>query len=119
MKFYYNGKLIRTSKTKHYTHACVNKVTGNAINCSTTYDGAFREKGRRISSYRESIENCKSAIASLEHGHKYYYAKIGRTTWKEEADGTIEEYKASIKRMEDDIAWVTENWIIVEVEERD
>ena len=39
MKFYYNGNLIRTSKTHVYTHAVL-KPDGKPFACSSSLDGA-------------------------------------------------------------------------------
>ena len=45
MKFFYNGQLLRTSKTKEYTHAVVReKENGTYVlwGCASSYDGASR-----------------------------------------------------------------------------
>ena len=42
MKFYYQGQLIRTSKTHHYTHAVIKRTENGWIpyGCSSSYKGA-------------------------------------------------------------------------------
>ena len=42
MKFYYEGQLIRTSKTHHYTHAVIKRTEDGWITygCSSSYKGA-------------------------------------------------------------------------------
>ena len=40
MKFYYNGKLIRTSKTRHYKYAIGTSDTGCYATCSETWENA-------------------------------------------------------------------------------
>lgn len=42
MKFYYNGKLVRTSKNHHYTHAYIkhnDNGTFTCLGCSSSYKG--------------------------------------------------------------------------------
>lgn len=41
MKFYYNGKLIRTSRTHEYNFAAISP-TGKCLTCSATYEGCAK-----------------------------------------------------------------------------
>lgn len=68
MKFYYNGQLIRTSKTHHYTHACVeiSEKGIRCIGCSSTKQGAERvkaEKVARIAKWRHPLSEADQKTA--------------------------------------------------------
>lgn len=46
MKFFYKGQLVRTSKTRNYTHAIIReKADGTPVVycCSSTLDGAAKQ----------------------------------------------------------------------------
>lgn len=52
MKFYYNDKLVRTSKTHEYKYAVINKqiTKSNPVkSCSTTYEGCVKYIEKMIS----------------------------------------------------------------------
>lgn len=60
MKFYFDGELIRTSKTHNYTHAVVSPARPEAVNswlvygCRTTMKSAqalLAQEQRRIAKY--------------------------------------------------------------------
>ena len=118
MKFYYEGKLIRTSKTHHYTHAIV--CEGTAIMCSATRQGCEREKQRYLSQQREIIKSYQDGIKYLRDGKKGYYVKDGRSSYYVPFDkyDTAERYEKWIKESENRIQHITNNWKIVEIEER-
>lgn len=42
MKFYFDGQLIRTSKTHHYTHAVIKRTENDWVlyGCSSSFEGA-------------------------------------------------------------------------------
>lgn len=57
MKFYYKGKLIRTSKTHNYTHAVVREKENGEIGlwgCSSTYEGAVKALNQANRAYPSS-----------------------------------------------------------------
>ena len=64
MRFYYNGQLVRTSKTHHYTHAIL-LDDGKAATCSTTRKGCEDWIARLVNESRRGIENAEAAIKAL------------------------------------------------------
>lgn len=59
MKFYYNGQLVRTSKTHEYKYALLNTNTGKAYACSKDMKGidkAIAEASRTLNLYK-SVKN--------------------------------------------------------------
>lgn len=118
MKFYYDGKLIRTSKTHHYTHAVVNTATGKCLTCSSTLKGCEQFVSSHLNGYRCGIKNCKTAIKAIEDGKTRYNFTDGRRTFVEKIYWTKEEYEERIADREDSIERIEKNWKIVELEER-
>ena len=98
MKFYYNGKLVRTSKNHEY-HYGVLSSNGKSVNsCHATREAAEKAMAQPISNLRKAIENCKSAIRAIENGKTYYFVKDGRNTWRNEINGrTVEDFEGYIK----------------------
>lgn len=75
MKFYYNGKLVRSSKTREYKYAVVRETADGKIvvwGCSSTREGAekmYRDMYARLSWSKdeECIAKCKAyKIVALE-----------------------------------------------------
>ncbi len=62
MKFYYEGKLMRTSKTHEYKFALLNGA-GTCLSCSGTRDGIERERQRRVSESRGWLEIYEGTLA--------------------------------------------------------
>ena len=121
MKFYYNDKLIRTSKTHHYTHAIINIANNNSCYmCSATKEGCEREKRRLINHEYSNIEYDKAAIKALEAGKSGIWSKIsGRSYFhKFDESDTIEYYTNWIASHEAMIDHYRNHLIIVEIEER-
>ena len=132
MKFYYKNQLIRTSKTHHYTHACIIEREGKkpiVCGCSASREGAEKVKAQRLNQIENSIDFLTKAIEADENGKSYFYAKDGRKdkkfTFAELRDGsfgskwfTLDAMKERIKSEQDDYKYVSKNWIIVEVEEK-
>lgn len=124
MKFYYEGRLIRTSKTHHYTHAVINTENGKCLTCSGSRKGCEDFINRWNNESRQGIENVKAQIKALETGKNGYYCKWGREERFirfGEIDGhrpTVDECKANADYYERLIAWRTTCWKVVEVEER-
>lgn len=82
MKFYYNDKLVRTSKTHEYHYGVWNPMTEKMESCHGTLDGAKKELRRRISEHETSIADEKAAIKALENGKTYILVKCCRTWTK-------------------------------------
>ncbi len=102
MKFYYNGKLIRTSKSRHYKYAIGIEGTGFP-RCSETLENAKKQLEQEV---KERIETAKNNLLFAE--------KPENLAWLKERFGEdynpVEEYKKALKRAQ----MVT----IVELEER-
>lgn len=120
MKFYYEGKLVRTSKTHEYTHAVIDITTGACKGCRVGKDKAEAIISAEVSYYDKKISNYTNAIKALENGKSGYYAKDGRHTYycKFSSDITVERYKEWIAWDKDYINSVKANWKVVELEAR-
>lgn len=118
MKFYYNEKLMRTSKTHHYAYAVINVNNMKCLTCSATKKGCEDFIQQYIRESEEGINNANNAINAINHGHNYYWTSFGRKTYRSEIDKPIEYYKNWIERNNASIKWRKENWKIVELEER-
>ena len=80
MKYYYNGRLVRTSKTHIYTHALVG-TSGKAVACSSDPNRLMKEKELGIKnweSYLKSVE-AKGNTEDIEYA-KAYLEKV--RNWK-------------------------------------
>ena len=119
MKFYYNDKLLRTSKTHVYTHALLDH-NGNVITCSATREGCKKELSRRIREIERRLTNHENAMKAHAAGKSQVRWLDGRTSFYtnlndfKNLDGFakyIEAAKASIRIM-------NQEWKIVELEAR-
>lgn len=72
MKFYFDGELIRTSKTNHYTHAVVIPTKPGATNkwdalgCRSSLESAkalLTQERRRIAKYNPEKAHALRAVA--------------------------------------------------------
>ncbi len=118
MKFYYEGKLVRTSKNHHYTHAVISG-TGNVFTCSSSEELARKALNAHLSGYRTGIENNRRAIKAIEQGKTSYLVKEGRSNYPTKLRHTKEEYEEGIRHMQDTIEWITNTWKVIELEERE
>ena len=75
MKFYYNGKLVRTSKTHEYHFGILEPKTGKIVSCHGTYEAAQKEHRRPISEAETSIKRCRAAINAIENGKTSFFWK--------------------------------------------
>ena len=75
MKFYYNNKLLRTSKTHEYKYAIVT-VSDACCSCHGTLEAAEKEYRRPISECETNIHDYMVAIEMLKMGRSYYDVKI-------------------------------------------
>ena len=120
MKFYYLGKLMRTSKNHMYTHAVVDMRTGECIGCRANEENAHAIIRTELSQCERSIANCRSAIKALRDGKSGYYEKEGRRTWynRFSPSTTEERYTTSIERIEQYMDRIKRDWCVVELEAR-
>jgi PIN domain nuclease of toxin-antitoxin system len=75
MKFYYNGKLMRTSKNHDYKYAIVSANDG-LWSCHSTLEAAEKEYRRPIAEAETNIHDDMVAIEMLNMGRNYYEIKI-------------------------------------------
>ena len=114
MKFYYNGTLMRTSKTHEY-HFAILGEDDKLWSCHSTLEAAQKEFRRPIAERESSIEDCRKAIEAIENGRLYFDTKVCRrwyrvslkgknldgklrsdaNTWRED----IEMYRSSIEKL--------------------
>ena len=115
MKFYYKGKLVRTSKTHEYKFA-VMTANDKLCSCHGTLDAAQKALRSKIATLETEIQNCKKAIEASEEGKTRFEIKTGgrwypvnlsvkdfcgrdrsqKSTWEEyieNAKRSIEQYK--------------------------
>ena len=119
MKFYYNGKLIRTSKNHEYTHAVIDITDNGCVGCRVGADKAEAIIRSEISATERSIANCKAAIKALENGKTGYHARENRSrTWfhKFSDRDTVEKYNRSIEQLQGYIDRINATWQVVELE---
>lgn len=111
MKFYYDGKLMRTSKTHEYHFAIIN-ASGTCWSCHGTREAAEKEYRRIISEYETGIESANKAIAMINKGIYSYMVKSGRisyrvnlkTNYGDNIDRTkVEYWEARIESLKADI----------------
>lgn len=117
MKFYYEGRLLRTSKNHHYTHALISEK-GNLIGCSTSYAGADKLRSPWLALYRDGAKTTESQIRALTTGKRFYSRYDGRTEYREAltAKDTLEYLHQELDRYHSEMQRVA-SWPIVELTE--
>ena len=115
MKFYYGGKLLRTSKTHYYTHALLTE-TGVLVGCSSSKEGCEKLRKTYMSDYYDAIHNEEETIKAIAAGRSYVYCKFGRREYREKitAADTIEGSREHIEKCRKEIERRS-NWPIVEL----
>jgi glyceraldehyde-3-phosphate dehydrogenase/erythrose-4-phosphate dehydrogenase len=77
-RFTYEGKVMRTSKTKMYTHAViVNTPDGymHAVSCHTRADLAFKALHTEKARAKKNVQYCEDALnGKASHSIQVYYA---------------------------------------------
>lgn len=119
MKYYYNGKLIRTSKNTAYRYAAINAETGKILGCSSTAEGAEKNIRRMISGAEEFIGNCRNAIFAIEVAkRRWYICRDGRRAYKVtiEPGQTAEHFQSMIDKSTAWIEKIQQTCKVVEIE---
>lgn len=93
MKYYIDGKLVRTSKNT-YTHAVL--FGDELVSCSSRYDLAVKEMDRRIANHNGNIADFKSAIKAIDEGKNFYWTKCCGHSYKAKVTRTREAYVEAI-----------------------
>lgn len=117
-KFYYNGKLVRTSKNHMYTHAVINIDKGTLIGCRACEKGAIDLKESYLSERRTGMRNAEAAIEAFKKGKTYYMAKVGRRDYPEKfhKEDTLESLQSWLNQCKESIEYIQKNWKVVELE---
>ena len=120
MKFYYEGKLIRTSKNHVYTHAVIDMASGKLIGCRASEDAARSVISSEISSYKTGIKNTQSMQKAIEQGKRMYRVTEGRRSCYMPIDSgdTLERCREWIEYREKAIERIRKDWKVVELEAR-
>lgn len=125
MKFYYNGKLIRTSQNHNYTHAVIDTERNNAlIGCRASKDTAESVISGEINRLERSLKNHEAIKKALENGKPGFYGKDGRRTYwvrfsENESYYTLESVERWMICDKKEIEYVKNNWKVVELEARE
>lgn len=117
MKYFYEGKLVRTS-THVYTHAVLDDE-GKCVACRNGLEAALKAKEAEKSFFKTIIRDSNEAIKALKAGRKGYFYKMGRSQYfcKFTAENTLERYQTSIANAEAQIARI-DTYQVVELEAR-
>jgi hypothetical protein len=121
MKFYYNGKLVRTSKTHEYKYAVIaTNRDDKVLTCSTTKNGAQAFINRYISEREDDIKTSENIIKAIESGARGFYAVRGRKTdyINIRDDHSVEYSRGRIEECKRAIEFYLTYWKVVELEAR-
>ena len=72
MKFYYNNKLIRTSKTHNYKYAVIT-ASGRLLCCASSYDLALKGIQTNTGTQRSNLDFYKKELDALNKGLNSFY----------------------------------------------
>ena len=121
-KFYYNGRLVRTSENREYTHAVLNEF-GGCMACSSSYKLALSNITKEVSYSERVIANANALLKALEAGKSDYWIMDGRKRrltiihkndpWFSEANA-----KERIAYHQERIKTLITKWQVVELEQR-
>lgn len=99
MKFYYDGKLVRTSKTHDYKFAIM-WPDGECTSCHGTLEAAKKEYRRRIAEIEGAISEDRQIIQAIRQGREYFRYKVCRTWFRIKLTGE----KGRVEYWEEEIA---------------
>lgn len=100
MKYYIDGKLVRTSKTRTYTHAVL--FDDEVVACCGSYLLANKELDRRLAHLCAANRDYRAAIEAIDNGKSYYMARL--------CSDNRRPYKNPIKRSREEyMKWIAEN----------
>lgn len=116
MKFYYNDKLIRTSKTHEYKFAAM--LDGKCLKCSATREGAQAEITRSLNEQQSRIDFEKKILEAIERGETRVRAKNGPWVKLDPEWHTPENMLERIEKHKERMAYIREHAEVVELEAR-
>lgn len=116
MKFYYEGKLIRTSKTHDYKYAAL--INEKCLKCSGTKQGAEAEISRLIREAENNIAFYESALQAYEKGSTMVRSRRGDWVKLDTAWYTPENLRDWKESEHKRLNFIKENAKVVELEAR-
>ncbi|MBQ2895041.1 MAG: hypothetical protein IJE92_05940 [Clostridia bacterium] len=105
MKFYYNGQLVRTSKTHTYTHAVIDG-NGKARACASSFELAQKALARELNIPTHNNRFYLATLEALKQGKEFFYygSKKFKVRYKkedlEEWIAWFENFKKGLKIVE-------------------
>jgi hypothetical protein len=78
MKFYYNGKKVRESKTHEYKYGVYSVSQDKIIGCSETREGAEAQITRIMADSRDALKTYEGALKALRFGSSGFDSYWGR-----------------------------------------
>lgn len=113
-KYFYNGKLVRTSE-HIYTHAVLNEK-GELVGCRPSYDKAHNIITSKIAEANSFVKEYKSLLKAISEGRKTYEFKVGNRRIIAPVRYTdVNEINGWIDGLYERIATIS-SWTIVELE---
>lgn len=125
MKFYYNGVLIRTSKTHSYTHAVIGNLKADGKyelwGCRSNREAAQQIIDSRISMMRNNIKTYNMIIKALQNGESGWTEiwKGRRFFHRFASDDNVEKYQRWLDAERDRLQQTIETLKVVELEARE
>ena len=120
-KFYYEGKLVRTSENHDYRFGIYNKSRGRMKSCHSTRELAEKTLQSYINEPLNWIENNdKRAIQAIKNGKKKYWVKVGNREVLEPLGdrNTVEIWERYIEENQQIHEFRKNNFCVVELEVR-
>ena len=104
MKYYYNGKLVRTSD-HIYTHAVIDTTTGKTVACRNGLSKAEAARIDELRWTRSSIKYYEDMLKAMRAGRDHFFYKIGKCTERSKIadDMTVEKAENKISDLN---AWI-------------
>ena len=120
MKFYYNGKLVRTSKNHEYRFGVYNKARQGMASCHSTRELAEKTLQTFINEPLHWIENDKRAIQAIKDGKAKYCVKEGNREYMMPLGNRnkVEIWEQYIKDNQVTYEYRKNNYCVVELEAR-
>jgi hypothetical protein len=120
MKYYYNGKLVRTSKNHIYTHAVIDISNMKVIGCRGSLEKAESLLTSELNYIARSIENGKNKLKCFKEGKPRYGWKDGKRVWYSsfKSTDTEESILEGIRYSENYLETIKQNYKIVELESK-
>ena len=78
MKFYYNGKKVRESKTHAYKYGVYSVESEKLLGCSETREGAEAQITRLTAYSRDALKTYEGALKALRFGSRGFDSFYGR-----------------------------------------